>query len=278
LNKLAIAELLMIMANTITLLTDFGTQDGYVGAMKGAIACIHPSPLIIDLSHDIPPQDIAAARYVLMSAYSSFPVGTIHVAVVDPGVGSWRRAIAIQLEDGFLIGPDNGIFSGVLQTHVLLQVVELTNSQYWRTETPSQTFHGRDIFAPVAAHLANGVPLMALGKAIAPDSLITLAIPEPTLINSEWIGAVQYCDRFGNAVTNLAEGLLQTTNWHVLVTSAIAPETEVVIPGVNHYGAVAVGDALAIVGSSGWIEIAMNRGNARQKLGLEIGTTVRLVQ
>jgi S-adenosyl-L-methionine hydrolase (adenosine-forming) len=269
----------MNMANTITLLTDFGTEDSYVGAMKGAIACIHPSPLIIDLSHDIPPQDIAAARYVLMSAYPYFPVGTVHVAVVDPGVGSQRRAIAIQLEAGFLVGPDNGIFSGVLQTHTPLQVVELTNPQYWRTDTPSQTFHGRDIFAPVAAHLANGLPLRALGRAIAPDSLITLAIPEPTLIsdrmNGEWIGAVQYCDRFGNAVTNLSERLLQTTNWHVLVTSAA--KDRVVVAGVNHYGAVAEGDYLAIVGSSGWIEIAINRGNAQQELGLGIGTTVRLV-
>jgi S-adenosylmethionine hydrolase len=146
------------MAGIITLLTDFGLQDPYGGVMKGAIATLAPTATVIDLTHQIPPQDVAAARFALMSAFPYFPSGTVHTVVVDPGVGTARRAIAIATEASYLVGPDNGVFSGVLTQTTVRAAVALTNPRYWRTPDPSQTFHGRDIFAPVAAHLALGCP------------------------------------------------------------------------------------------------------------------------
>ncbi|MHC5725640.1 MAG: SAM-dependent chlorinase/fluorinase, partial [Nostoc sp.] len=140
----------------VTLLSDFGDRDVYVGIMKGIIAQINRRLTVVDLTHQIPPQDIAAARFCLMNAYPYFPVGTVHVAVVDPGVGSKRRAIAVEFAQGFLVGPDNGIFSGVLSQSPAIAAVELTNLNYRRTPQPSKTFHGRDIFAPIAANLASG--------------------------------------------------------------------------------------------------------------------------
>ncbi len=158
----------MLENRLVTLLTDFGLSDVYVGVMKGVITQINPRLRVVDLTHQIPPQNITAARFSLMNAYPYFPKGTVHVAVVDPGVGSHRRAIAIQLDSGFLVGPDNGLFSGVLSQTKVIAVVELTNPEYWQTSAPSQTFHGRDIFAPVGAHLASGVPLKQLGETIDP--------------------------------------------------------------------------------------------------------------
>ncbi len=175
----------------ISLLTDFGLQDPYVGIMKGVIHTLSPQAQLIDLSHGIPPQDVAAARFALMTAYPYLPSGTIHLAVVDPGVGSSRRAVAIQTETGFLVGPDNGLFSGVLAQTPALAAVELNRPRYWRTPSPSRTFHGRDIFAPTAAHLgqrdpfggAGGSPRRSrtnpLGVAATPDGDQRLSRPGP---------------------------------------------------------------------------------------------------
>ncbi|HBE19368.1 MAG TPA: hypothetical protein DEG17_16930 [Cyanobacteria bacterium UBA11149] len=169
-----------MLQQIVTLLSDFGLRDVYVGVMKGVIAQINPLLTVVDITHEIPPQDIVAGRFNLMNAYSYFPKGTVHVAVVDPGVGSDRRAIAVQLESGFLVEPDNGLLSGVLSQNPPVKVVELTNPEYWLAATPSQTFHGRDIFAPVGAHLASGVPIEKLGKIIDVGTLVQLQIPTPT--------------------------------------------------------------------------------------------------
>jgi S-adenosyl-L-methionine hydrolase (adenosine-forming) len=155
-------------ARILTLLTDFGLNDVYVGVMKGVIAQVNPQLRVIDLTHQIPPQNVTAAQFNLMNAYPYFPPGTVHVAVVDPGVGGTRRAIAIQLAEAFLVGPDNGLLSGVVAQKQVIQAVELTNTRYWRNATPSSTFHGRDIFASVGAHLASGVAIAEMGDAIAP--------------------------------------------------------------------------------------------------------------
>jgi S-adenosyl-L-methionine hydrolase (adenosine-forming) len=156
----------------VTLLTDFGDRESYVGVMKGVMTQICPALTIIDLTHQIPAFDIAAARFNLMAAYPYFPAGTVHVAVVDPGVGGTRRAIAVELSTGFLVGPDNGVFSGVLSQNAALTGVELTNPDYWWITQPSSTFHGRDIFAPVAAHLARGVALDTIGTPIDVETLV----------------------------------------------------------------------------------------------------------
>lgn len=253
----------------LTLLSDFGSSDVYVGVMKGVIAQINPSITVVDLTHQIPPQNIAAARFCLMNAYPYFPVGTVHVAVVDPGVGGFRRAIALQLTDGFLTGPDNGIFSGVLTQTQAIAAVELTFPEYWRTPEPSKTFHGRDIFAPVGAHLASGIPLQQLGNPIDPATLVQLDISECRQTETGLLGSIQYIDHFGNLVTNIHGNYVQGKTWCVKAK-------ELTIPGCETYSDVQVGDALALVGSHGWVEIAINSGNARSQLQMQLGNAVEV--
>lgn len=267
----------------LTLLSDFGLSDPYVGIMKGAIAQVNASLTVIDLTHQIPPQNIALARFALMTAYPYFPAGTVHIAVVDPGVGSTRRAIAVALGEamaqptGFLVGPDNGIFSGVLTTHSVLAAVALTNAQYWRTPVPSATFHGRDIFAAVGAHLASGVSLDQLGESIAPETLVTLAVPTYQLEQHKagtqatggqdaierplykLRGCVQAIDHFGNLITNIPGAQVSGKKWSLLVSN-------VTLPGSETYSDRQRGALLAVVGSHGWIEIAVNGGSAQAKL------------
>jgi S-adenosylmethionine hydrolase len=214
---------MMIDRPLITLLTDFGLEDGYAGMMKGVIASIAPEVRTIDITHRIPRQNLIAARFCLMSSYEYFPRGTIHLAVVDPGVGSDRRGVAIRCEAGYFVGPDNGLFSGVLETSPVISAVSLTNPQYWRGSVPSRTFHGRDIFAPVAAYLADGVPLEMLGDPIDPGSLVRPAI-EPLEIQEKSIrGTIQYIDTFGNAITDIPESLVTGKNWAVELSGKIIP-------------------------------------------------------
>lgn len=254
----------------ITLLTDFGTQDVYVGVMKGVIAQICPQAQVIDLTHAIPPQDLLAARFNLLNAYPYFPAGTLHLAVVDPGVGTARRGIAVETERGLLIGPDNGIFSGILQRYPAQAVVALTQAEYWRTPILSPTFHGRDVFAPATAHLARGVPLQALGETIAPDSLIRMDIPAVMRVGARLQGWVQYCDRFGNLITNLAPEHLPSTPWQV----QIEPHA---VPPARTYGEAGPGQPVALIGSHGWLEIAVNGGSAQALLQAGVGTGVWVV-
>lgn len=244
----------------ITLLTDFGLQDSYVAVMKGVIAGINPEIPVIDLTHQIPPQAIALARFHLLTAFPYFPPGTVHVGVVDPGVGSQRRAIAVELAEGsVLVGPDNGVFGGVIQQYPVKTAVTLTNPAYWRVAEPSATFHGRDIFAPVAAHLASGVPLAALGEPIAAQRLIDLDLPGWQATPTGVTGVVQAIDQFGNLITNIPAIALQGQSWQVLWRDQI-------IPRATTYSDVPPGCLVALIGSHGWLEIACHRGNAAQQL------------
>jgi S-adenosylmethionine hydrolase len=254
----------------LTLLTDFGLVDTYVGAMKGAIAQIDPTLTVIDLTHQIPPQDVATARFHLMAAYPYFPAGTVHVAVVDPGVGGQRRAIALQLASGYLVGPDNGLFSGVLEIAPPLTAVELTNPNYWRTASPSNTFHGRDVFAPVGAYLARGVALAELGRAIAPDSLVRLDLPTWQQNGRNIIGHIQAIDHFGNAITTIPASAAPGTAWELRVGTRS-------IPAGKTYNDAAPGDLLALIGSHGYVEIACNQGIAQQELGIAVGDPILLI-
>jgi S-adenosylmethionine hydrolase len=268
----------------ITLLTDFGGDDVYVGVMKGAIARINPAVNVIDLSHQIPPQNIMAGRFALMNAYPFFPAGTVHLAVVDPGVGSERRAIALQLADGFLVGPDNGLLTGVLELSTvetsetgetgetdetnIICAVELNNPAYWHTHQPSSTFHGRDIFAPVAAHLATGVDIKNLGNIIDPASLIKLALPELQITSHQIIGSIQYIDHFGNIITNIPGKYVVGKNWGVTINNSG------LITSGETYSDVAIGEILVLVGSHGWVEIAVRNGHAQKYLDLTVGNMV----
>jgi S-adenosylmethionine hydrolase len=277
---------------SLTLLSDFGLSDGYVGMMKGAITQVNASLNVIDLTHQIPPQNIALARFTLMTAYPYFPAGTVHVAVVDPGVGGTRRAIALAVgEDAaqptaFLVGPDNGLFSGVLTTQPIIAAVELTVLHYWRSPVPSATFHGRDIFAPVGAHLASGVPLTQVGQSIAPETLVTLDVPQcseyeaPSPLSNSLLdggaaivsyrhiaGCIQAIDHFGNLVTNIPGAWVLGKCWSLSVNGAT-------LPGEETYGDCPLGELLAIVGSHGWVEIAVNGGSAQARLKTDLGDHV----
>jgi S-adenosylmethionine hydrolase len=259
----------MSQSKILTLLSDFGDKDIYVGVMKGVIAQINPNLTLIDLTHQITPQNIAAARFCLMNAYDYFPKGTVHLAVVDPGVGSQRRAIALKLEQGYLVGPDNGIFSGITSKNQIITAVELTNLNFWRTSQPSNTFHGRDIFAPVAAHLASGVSLQELGKEINPQTLVKLDIGECCETTNGVAGCIQYIDHFGNLVSNIPASYVQGKTWCVQIKG-------LTIPGCTAYSDVEIGEVLALIGSHGCVEIAINSGNAQIQLqihwqdGLEV--------
>jgi len=232
----------------ITLLTDFGTQDAYVGVMKGVMASICPDVQTIDLTHTIPPQDLYAARFNLLNAVPYFPADTIHLVVVDPGVGTTRRGIAVETEAGVLIGPDNGVLSGVWQNRSIRQAVELTNREYWRVSNPSQTFHGRDIFAPVAAHVARGVPLAQLGHNIAPASLQQLDVPPVSRHGETVMGVIQHIDHFGNGITTIPAGVVEGSSWQMTIG-------QMTVPWGSTYGDVPPGQPLALIGSHGWVEI-----------------------
>lgn len=254
----------------ITLLTDFGDRDVYVGVMKGVMARIAPSAKTIDLTHQIPPQNLQAARFALSNAYPYFPSDTVYVAVVDPGVGSTRRNIAVRFSQGTVVCPDNGICSGIIDLDSPIAAVELTNTEYWRVPNPSNTFHGRDIFSPVGAHLANGVALNKLGQAIDPQSLIRLGLP-PIEVKQEKIdGCIQYIDRFGNLVTNIPEDLVREKTWQIRIG-------KIEISSASTYSDVATGQAVTLIGSHGWVEIAVNGGDAREKFGLVEKDRIRLI-
>ena len=280
----------------ITLLSDFGLRDAYVATMKGTIAQIAPRIPMCDITHLIPPQDILAARFNLRTACSHFPSGSVHLAVVDPGVGSSRRAIAFQTPQAFFVGPDNGIFDGILESDDILCAVTLTNSKYWRTAHPSNTFHGRDIFAPVSAHLANGVPIRELGDRIQPSTLTRLDLPpcipnahRPTSnssTNSQLLctGSLQYIDGFGNLISNIPQSWVPMSPppspWEIQIDTANGPQR---FPGVSTYSDVPVGTLAALVGSHGWVEVACNSGSAQNALrssdqtpAVMVGTTVSL--
>ncbi|MDD9975858.1 MAG: SAM-dependent chlorinase/fluorinase, partial [Candidatus Poribacteria bacterium] len=197
-------------SSIITLTTDFGIRDTYVGIMKGVILGINPNVQVVDLTHAIPPQDIYEAAFSIYAAHSYFPRGTIHVIVVDPGVGSDRRAIVCQTDNAFFVCPDNGVLSYLLQSteneaRPPVNAVEIQNKAYYLPEV-SNTFHGRDIFAPIAAHLSLGIPLEDLGPPV--QTLVQLPIQAPELSGNTLTGQIVKIDRFGNAITNISESAI----------------------------------------------------------------------
>jgi hypothetical protein len=247
--------------------------------MKGVIATICPTATVIDLTHQIPPQDIAAAQFALLSAYPYFPVGTIHTVVVDPGVGTTRRAIALRTESGYLVGPDNGVLSGVIQHYRVIEAVALTNCQYWRSPHPSATFHGRDIFAPVAAYLATGVCFADLGQPLPRESLVRLDLPAPIQQpDGILIGQIQAIDHFGNLITTIPAAAvpLETSVTEARVTKVRVDVGSETMPLTNTYGAVSKGNLVAIIGSHGWLEVALNGGSAQTHCQAQVGDLVRL--
>lgn len=249
-------------AKVIALLTDFGIEDYYVGSMKAVIAGINPGVQVIDISHHIPPQDIQEGAFVLYSAYRYFPEGTIFVAVVDPGVGTWRRVVCVKTKQHTFLAPDNGLLTLIATREKVLFAVEVTNSSYFLPEV-SSTFHGRDIFAPVAAHLSMGLKPTKLGKQI--DDLHTLPFPKP-IIKEEGVleGEVIHIDRFGNLITNIEQTWAEILDKGL--KSILINDREIF--NISHtYREVKVGELLALFGSLGHLEISVNLGNAKEVLG-----------
>ncbi len=255
--------------NIITLTTDFGTRGIFVGVMKGVIFSINPDAKIIDIAHDIEPQNIHAGAFLLNSAYHYFPHGAIHLGVIDPGVGSTRRAIAVETEDYYFVVPDNGVLSYVLSTEKVLRSVNLTNSKYFLPQL-SGTFHGRDIFAPVAAHLSRGVPFDALGEQITQLRRIPILTPQTS--ESEIVGHILYIDRFGNLITNISQKLFESAGKGRVFVIYIDDRRIQRI--CRAYLDVPIGELLSIFSSFGTLEIAINQGNAAEMLGIEEGCSI----
>jgi len=255
----------------ITLTTDFGEADGYVGAMKGVILGIAPEARIVDISHDIEPQNVRQAAYVLSTAVPYFPQGTIHVVVVDPGVGSARRPIAVRTGSAYFVGPDNGVFSHALAREQEAGVKEptvlhLNRREFW-LPTISQTFHGRDIFSPVAAHLAAGVPFEMLGTPISDPVILSLPRPE-RMPDGSIRGEVLHADRFGNLITDIPMSWLAGNQWVFEIAGRR-------IEGLSAtYAAVRRHALLALPGSEGLLEIAVREGSAAERLGVGEGALV----
>lgn len=305
----------------ITLTTDFGADDWFVGAMKAVILGIHPRASVVDLTHGIAPGDLRAGAFALMAGCRYFPKGTVHVAVVDPGVGGPRRAIAARTANGFFVGPDNGVLSWALRLEKIETIRLLENRDYF-LDPVSRTFHGRDIFAPVAAHLSRGLPVRRLGREL--EDYVRLPWPQATKRPGQVRGEVVHLDRFGNAITNIQAELLsgqtaggceisfgsrpvghpvaerraaraeaaQASRPLPLASRPSVPAAGLRTPATTgpmawrkarcplaeFYGAVPLEHPVAVLGSSGLLEIAVNGGSAARSFGLRIGdrVTVRL--
>ncbi|MDY6873057.1 MAG: SAM-dependent chlorinase/fluorinase [Chloroflexota bacterium] len=256
---------------TVTLMTDFGLQDHFIGVMKGVIARIAPQAKVIDISHQVQPQNIQDGARMLAEAAPYFPAGAVHVAVVDPGVGTSRRAIAARIGDQFFVAPDNGLLTPVLEAAEAagepIAAVELDRPAYWLPD-PSSSFHGRDIFSPAGAHLVNGVPLNVLGTPLADPVRIEKTAPVRT--ENGWEAEVVWVDVFGNLSTNLTEDQLPADK--DTITLQIGDET---LNGVAHTFANAKpGSLTAIIDSSGHLAIAVVNGSAAERLGVGLGGKV----
>ena len=266
----------------ITITTDFGTEDAYVPAMKGAMLSIAPEARLVDVTHAIEPQDILESAFVLKASQPFFPEGTVHLVVVDPGVGTERRAVALRHDGHWFVGPDNGLFPLVMDDGPPEAVVELDNPDFWRTPTPSSTFHGRDIFAPAAAHLAAGRALEDLGSPV--DELEPLRWARPTSDANMVQGWILHVDHFGNCITNIRWSTIQEA-----FSLDSAPTSVADLPPVtayvgnstldavcSTYGDVAEEDPLLLFGSTGFLEVAVNGGSAAERLAIRKGDTIKL--
>lgn len=252
----------------ITLTTDFGPSDWFVGSMKGVILGLNSRVQIADISHAIAAGDVRAGAFVLAASYAAFPKGTIHVVVVDPGVGGDRNAIAVETENYIFIGPDNGVLSLAVGREATRAIHRLENRRYFR-KIVSSTFHGRDVFAPVAAHISRGVAVARLGRGT--QDFVKLNLPKPRAARNSIIGEVIYIDAFGNAITNIESELLQN-GFGPDVRIRVSPKR--ILTFRKYYEEVQSGSPLGLINSAGLLEIAVNRGCAAGRLRLKVGSPV----
>ncbi len=259
------------MSQIITLTTDFGLQDHYVSAMKAVMVGIAPEVRFVDVSHEIPPQDIMAGAWVVRNTAFLYPPGTVHLVVVDPGVGTSRHPVVLKVKDQYFVGPDNGVFS-LFFNEFEYQACKLNNKKYWRKGV-SRTFHGRDLFAPVAAHLSNGVSMEEIGEPI--EDLVTYHWAVPISDKDGIQGWVVHIDRFGNLITNISENLIEDhikrKDVKIYVGNTMLNQV------VTTFGDVEEGEPAAFIGSSGMLEIGINKGNAARMLSVDKGAQISIV-
>lgn len=269
----------IVSSPIIALLTDFGAADGYPGIMKGVILGIAPDTQLVDLTHDIPPQDIATGAWVLQTAWRYFPVGAIFLCVVDPGVGSSRRPIALRLGEHTFVGPDNGLFSYLLagaedqQCASPLRAVTLDNQRYHLPHA-SATFHGRDIFAPAAAHLARGASLASLGAPLDPARLVTIAPPRPTWQGETLLAHILHIDHFGNLITDLGPALTDAA--FSSPTLALQLGARTIAARAHTFADGPAGAPFALRDSSGHLAIVVRNGSAATLLNVSRGAELRV--
>jgi S-adenosylmethionine hydrolase len=251
----------------ITLTSDFGIVDSYVAQMKGVILSINPSSVIVDITHEISKFNIQTGAYMLASAAPCFPKGTIHVAVVDPGVGTKRRAILITTKQGYFVGPDNGLLILAAERQGIISIYELTNPKLMLPEI-SGTFHGRDVFAPAAAYLEKGIKAARFGPRI--DEPVRPEFVQVKRENGNIICRVLHVDSFGNIITNLRKADIPSENLNITIQDVSSLKLKL----KKTYGETKPKDTMALVGSHGFLEIAVNRGNAAEKFNAKMGTEI----
>jgi len=261
-----------VSTKIITLTTDFGLKDPYVAEMKAAILGICPNAAIIDITHEIEKFSIRMGAYVLASAVPYFPKGTIHVAVVDPGVGTQRRPILIQTQQGFFIGPDNGLLILAAEHQGISRIHEITNSRFMLPRV-SSTFHGRDVFAPAAAHLANGVQPTEFGPEIR--DAVKPAFTKVTLRKDVLVGEVLHVDNFGNIMTNISEKEIARIRMKDVVNVELTNH-KLKLKLCKAYGEATPQEPLALIGSHNYLEIAINQGNAAAEFKTKLGDKIKL--
>jgi len=255
----------------VTLTTDLGTSDHYVAVLKAVMLGINPAIQFVDISHHIPPQDIMACAWVVKNAAFYFPKGTVHLVAVDPTTGTNRKPLAVKIKDQLFVGPDNGAFSLIADQNEA-EMFELSKEEFWG-KISSNTFHARDIFAPIAAHLASGVALDWIGKKV--DSMMNYRWAIPTDDHDSLNGWVVHIDRFGNLITNISKSLVGSAS-SGRTSKVYAGNT--IITGISSaYANVPESEALAYFNSSDMLEIAINKGDAQQMLGVEKGTSVTVL-
>jgi S-adenosylmethionine hydrolase len=259
-----------MLRGPITLTTDFGTSDHFVGAMKGVILGISPRARIVDITHEIAPQDVNEAAFVIAQAWRYFPEGSIHVVVVDPGVGSARRAILCEADGRFFIAPDNGVLSMIYDSSP--HKVRVISNEKLFLKKVSKTFHGRDVFAPAAAHLSKGLAPAKFGKLIH-DSVRSFLLKPTRLSRHDWSGVVLKVDRFGNLITNFhIDEFPDVVERPIELRAGLERITRLAAT----FAETTIGELFAIIGSSGYVEVAVNQGSAAKMLGIGTGSPVEL--
>lgn len=261
----------MFHPQIITLITDFGLEDGYVGTMKGVILRINPEARIIDITHEVEAHNIFEAAFVLATVYRFYPRGSVHLVIADPGVGSKRKPILMETEDYYFVGPDNGVFTFVSEHSEIRRVTAISEPKYLLPRI-SDTFHGRDIFAPVAAYLTRGVDPWEFGRPL--KKFEKLKIPRPQKKRRELLGEIIHIDKFGNLVSNITQesvgDLLPGKSYQIIVGGRKISRLS------RSYSEAKKGEVLVIFGSSGFLEISVNQENASRALSLKKGDPIRL--